>query len=306
MKKINNTYIDNLVSKIISETLEERADSLVSKIKSNVNELGGMEDDHPTFGKLNLSKMSDKEIEALLNKPVRGGDDNDMGDEDENLSFEDEQDFLQSWGDEMGMFDDEEELDEEDEVCECGGGLYEGECMECGKSYMDEDIDDVDDLNIDNEFDYFMSIDADFSHHPKYIPPIFQGMTEKDVMIGSRYIPGGGTQNWPLSRKIISTSVNYLVKLLFWMPVRDASGGFRCYRTSKLKEVDFDRVWSKGYSFQQEMLFRVYRCGSKLGEYPIIFEDRRAGSSKVNWKEALRSISLLIYLGTMSRFKRNL
>ena len=159
---------------------------------------------------------------------------------------------------------------------------------------------------IDNEFDYFMSIDADFSHNPKYIPPIFQGMTEKDVMIGSRYIPGGGTQNWPLSRKIISTSVNYLVKFLFWMPVRDASGGFRCYRTSKLKEVNFGRVCSKGYSFQQEMLFRVYRCGSKLGEYPIIFEDRRAGSSKVNWKEALRSISLLIYLGIMSRFKRNL
>jgi len=170
MKKINNTYIDNLVSKIISETLEERADSLVSKIKSNVNELGGMEDDHPTFGKLNLSKMSDKEIEALLNKPVRGGDDNDMDDEDENLSFEDEQDFLQSWGDEMGMFDDEEELDEEDEVCECGGGLYEGECMECGKSYMDEDINDVNDLNLENDFDYVQEEDdVDFEEEEEFM-----------------------------------------------------------------------------------------------------------------------------------------
>ena len=83
MKKINSTYIDNLVSKIINETLEERADSLVSKIKSNVNELGGMDDDHPTFGKLNLSKMSDKEIEALLNKPVR-----DEFDDDDDFGFE--------------------------------------------------------------------------------------------------------------------------------------------------------------------------------------------------------------------------
>ena len=178
MKKINSTYIDNLVSKIINETLEERADSLVSKIKSNVNELGGMDDDHPTFGKLNLSKMSDEEIEDLLNKPVRGGDyDLEHGtfddDEDENPSFEEEQDFLQSWGDEMGMFDDDEEMDElgeEDEVCECGGGLYEGECMECGESYMDEDIDDVNDLNPKNNFDFVQEEDdVDFEEEEEYM-----------------------------------------------------------------------------------------------------------------------------------------
>ncbi len=159
---------------------------------------------------------------------------------------------------------------------------------------------------IANNYDYYLSIDADFSHNPRYISYLFQGMNDKDVMIGSRYVPGGGTENWPFSRKLISKSVNFLVKILFWMPVRDASGGFRCYRTFKLKQVDFDRVKSKGYSFQQEMLFRVFRLGSNLGEYPIIFEDRRSGTSKVNWKEALRSISLLIYLGVISRFKRNL
>ncbi len=159
---------------------------------------------------------------------------------------------------------------------------------------------------ITNNFDYFMSMDADFSHHPRYIPPIFQGMKDYDVMIGSRYVPGGGTENWPFSRKLISTTVNCIVRLLYWMPVHDASGGFRCYKTSKLKEVNFDRIYSRGYSFQQEMLFRVFRCGSKLGEYPIIFENRRAGASKVNWKEAVRSISLLIYLGFMSRIKSNI
>jgi hypothetical protein len=128
MKKINSTYINNLVSKIITETLEEKADSLVSKIKSNVNELGGMDDDHPTFGKLNFSDMSDEEIENLLKRPVRS---NDTESDDE-------------W----------KELGEESEVCECGGGMYEGECMECGKSYMEEDIYDVDDLDSKNEFDY--------------------------------------------------------------------------------------------------------------------------------------------------------
>jgi hypothetical protein len=128
MKKINSTYINNLVNKIITETLEDRADSLVSKIKSNVNELGGMDDDHPTFGKLNFSDMSDEEIEALLKKPIRS-DDKKSDDE---------------WI----------ELGEESEVCECGGGMYEGECMECGKSYMEEDIYDIDDLDSKNEFDY--------------------------------------------------------------------------------------------------------------------------------------------------------
>jgi hypothetical protein len=140
MKKINSTYINNLVSKIITETLEERADSLVSKIKSNVNELGGMDDNHPTFGELNFSDMSDKEIEALLKRPVRGGmdDDIDYGNSKSGLGSDDE------W----------KELGEESEVCECGGGMYEGECMECGKSYMEEDIYDVDDLDSKNEFDY--------------------------------------------------------------------------------------------------------------------------------------------------------
>ena len=192
MKKINNTYIDNLVSKIINETLEERADSLVSKIKSNVNELGGMDDDHPTFGKLNLSKMSDKEIEALLNKPVRGGDDDDMDDEDDMsdiLDYEDDgyDEFENEELDEKlygnqsridknknGKIDGEDfkmlrkQQNEESEVCECGGGMSEGECMECGKSYMDEDIYDKEDLN--GKFDYVQEEDdVDFEEEEEYM-----------------------------------------------------------------------------------------------------------------------------------------
>jgi dolichol-phosphate mannosyltransferase len=140
-------------------------------------------------------------------------------------------------------------------------------------------------------------MDADFSHPPRYLPGILAGMSKYDVMIGSRYIAGGGTENWPLPRRIMSKSVNTLVRLLFRMPVKDASGAYRCYRVSKLRETRLDKVRSRGYSFQQEVLFRCYKAGCKLGEYPILFENRRAGSSKVNRKEAIRSMSMILYLG---------
>jgi dolichol-phosphate mannosyltransferase len=122
-------------------------------------------------------------------------------------------------------------------------------------------------------------------------------MADHDVMIGSRYVAGGGTENWPAIRKILSRTVNGLVRFLFRMPVHDASGAYRCYRVSKLKEARLDETKSRGYSFQQEVLFRCHQAGCRLGEYPIIFENRRAGASKVDAKEAIRSISMILYLG---------
>jgi dolichol-phosphate mannosyltransferase len=150
---------------------------------------------------------------------------------------------------------------------------------------------------MDHGYDYLQNMDADFSHPPRYLPGILAGMSRYDVMIGSRYVTGGGTENWPLLRKVISRSVNTLVRFLFRMPVKDASGAYRCYRVSKLREVKLDRVRSRGYSFQQEVLFRCYKAGCKLGEYPIIFENRRAGASKVNGREALRSIGMILWIG---------
>jgi dolichol-phosphate mannosyltransferase len=150
-------------------------------------------------------------------------------------------------------------------------------------------------------YDFLLNLDADFSHPPRYIPNIVTGMESNDVMIGSRYTHGGGTQNWPLKRKAISRSINVLVRILFGMGVKDASGAFRCYRVAKLQEANLAQIWSKGYSFQQEVLFRCHRVGSKFGETPIIFENRRAGTSKVNLKEAFRSLSMLVFLGTRYR-----
>jgi dolichol-phosphate mannosyltransferase len=154
---------------------------------------------------------------------------------------------------------------------------------------------------MEHDYDYLLNMDADFSHPPRYIPFLLAGMNDKDVMIGSRYISGGGTENWPLPRRAISRSVNKMVRTLFGMPVRDASGAFRCFRVAKLRETKLDRVRSRGYSFQQEVLYRCHRAGCRLGEHPIIFENRRAGASKVNWKEAVRSMSMLVWLGLRSR-----
>lgn len=151
-------------------------------------------------------------------------------------------------------------------------------------------------------YDYLLNMDADFSHPPRYLPGILAGMSKYDVMIGSRYVRGGGTENWPLPRRAISQSVNMLVRFLFRMPVKDASGAFRCYRVSKLREVELNRIRSRGYSFQQEVLFRCFKSGCKLGEYPILFENRRAGASKVNRKEAIRSMSMILFIGLRNVF----
>jgi dolichol-phosphate mannosyltransferase len=148
-----------------------------------------------------------------------------------------------------------------------------------------------------NNYDYLQNMDADGQHPPRYLPGIIAGMSQYDVMIGSRYVKGGGTENWPFPRRVISKSVNLLVRILFRMPVKDASGAYRCYRVSKLRNAHLERTRSRGYSFQQEVLFRCYKSGCKLGEYPILFENRRAGSSKVNRKEAIRSIGMILYLG---------
>jgi len=146
-------------------------------------------------------------------------------------------------------------------------------------------------------YELMQNMDADFSHPPRFLPAILAGMDEHDIMIGSRYAPGGGTQNWPLTRLVISRAVNTMVRFFFRMPIRDASGAYRCYRVSMLKTAHLERTQSRGYSFQQEVLFRCRIAGARLGETPIIFENRRAGKSKVNTKEAFRSIAMILWFG---------
>jgi dolichol-phosphate mannosyltransferase len=155
---------------------------------------------------------------------------------------------------------------------------------------------------MDHGYDLLQNMDADGQHPPRYLPGILAGMSKYDVMIGSRYTKGGGTQNWPLPRRAISQAVNLLVRFLFQMPVKDASGAYRCYRVSKLRDAHLERTKSRGYSFQQEVLFRCHKAGCTIGEYPILFENRRGGASKVNRKEALRSIGMILYIGLRNVF----
>jgi dolichol-phosphate mannosyltransferase len=124
-------------------------------------------------------------------------------------------------------------------------------------------------------------------------------------MIGSRYVPGGGVKNWPFRRQLTSRLVNGLSRLLLRIPAHDTSGAFRCYRVAKLRELDLDAIWSRGYSFQEEVLYHCRKAGCRLGETPIVFEDRRAGKSKVNCKEAIRSLGLLLLLGMCATLGRD-
>lgn len=153
---------------------------------------------------------------------------------------------------------------------------------------------------IDKQYNYLINMDADFSHHPRYLPALRNGMKDRDVMIGSRYIPGGGVKNWPWKRAAMSWGVNALSRVLFRLPVHDTSGAYRCYRVSLLRRLPLNRIWSRGYSFQEEVLYRCRKAGARFGETPIIFEDRRAGSSKVNVREAVRSMTILCYLGFLA------
>jgi dolichol-phosphate mannosyltransferase len=117
------------------------------------------------------------------------------------------------------------------------------------------------------------------------------------VSIGSRYCPGGGTKDWPLTRKLMSTGVNTYARALLGLSPRDTSGAFRCYRTSLLKQLDFDKIRSRGYSFQEEILWRLKRLGARMSETPIVFADRERGKSKINKQEAVAALAVIFRLG---------
>jgi dolichol-phosphate mannosyltransferase len=155
---------------------------------------------------------------------------------------------------------------------------------------------------IDRDYDLLITMDADFSHHPRYLPDLLNGMDQADVTIGSRYVPGGGVENWPWSRKLMSRSTGQLVRVLLGMPVRDTSGNYRCYRVPLLRRANLENLLSRGYSFQQEVLHRCFLAGATFAETPIIFADRKVGKSKANLKEMVRSVSTLLRLGWRARF----
>jgi len=156
---------------------------------------------------------------------------------------------------------------------------------------------------IDGGYEYFLNLDADGSHPPRYIPAILDGMRDKDVVIGSRYVPGGGVEGeFNLKRKFMSTGINLYARMFLGLKTKDNSGSFRCYRVSKLAEMDFTRIKSRGYSFMEEILFWCRQVGCTFGETPIVFENRRAGISKINKMEAVKALQIIAQLGVARAF----
>jgi dolichol-phosphate mannosyltransferase len=142
-----------------------------------------------------------------------------------------------------------------------------------------------------------LNMDADFSHHPRYLSAILAAMSDADVVIGSRYVAGGGVQGWGALRHFMSGGINWYARLMLGLKTRDNSGAFRCYRAAKLRDVSFDQVRARGYAFQEEILYRLKRVGCRFTEVPIVFEDRRYGTSKINGREAATALWVIFRLG---------
>ncbi len=141
-----------------------------------------------------------------------------------------------------------------------------------------------------------LTMDADFSHNPRYIPDMLALSQQKHVVIGSRYVPGGGAANCSQKRIILSKGANAVARTLLGLKAKDATAGFRLYRREVLESIPLDEIFSSGYSFLVEMLFMVQRRGWQVGEVPIIFEDRRAGTTKISRNEVIKAQYTLLRL----------
>jgi dolichol-phosphate mannosyltransferase len=142
-------------------------------------------------------------------------------------------------------------------------------------------------------FDAFIEMDADFSHNPKYLTEMIKLLTSNDVVIGSRYVRGGGTVNWGWGRRVLSRGGSFYSRLILGATIRDFTGGFNGWQKPVLEAVNLDTLKSDGYSFQIELKYRAFLQGFKIIEFPIVFEDRKVGKSKMNRRivlEALRRV----------------
>ncbi len=135
-----------------------------------------------------------------------------------------------------------------------------------------------------------IEMDADFSHEPAYLPRLLEAARRSDVVIGSRYVPGGGVSDWGALRRAISRGGSAYARLALGVQVRDLTGGFKCFRREVLEAVDLEAIRSRGYAFQVEVTYRAIQLGFEVVEVPIVFRDRQAGSSKMSRSIVLEAI----------------
>ena len=137
--------------------------------------------------------------------------------------------------------------------------------------------------------DLILTMDADFSHDPGYLPAMLAASQRYDLVIGSRYVPGGGVLYWGPHRKLLSWGANTLAHIVLGLRARDCTAGFRCYRRAVLEAIDLDAIRANGYSYLIEMLYNCQQLGFQIGEVPITFADRRLGQSKISRNEILKA-----------------
>ncbi len=155
---------------------------------------------------------------------------------------------------------------------------------------------------LEREYDFIFEMDADFSHGPEYIKVFLTEIQDHDLVIGSRYINGVNVINWPMARLLLSYFANVYTRWVTGLPLRDATGGFKCFRRKVLESIDLDRIGSSGYSFQIEVSMRVWKKGFRIKEIPIIFYDRTAGESKMSKKIVREAIWMVWLLRMKSMF----
>lgn len=156
---------------------------------------------------------------------------------------------------------------------------------------------------IERGYKAVIEMDADLSHDPAEVPRLLEALIQNDLSIGSRYVPGGGVENWSRVRRLLSSSGNLYARMWLGFPVRDATSGFRAYRVSMLREQDLDSVRSEGYAFQIELTRRIYKAGGRIIEVPITFVERVAGRSKMSKKIVAEALTQVTRWGMSDRFR---
>lgn len=160
---------------------------------------------------------------------------------------------------------------------------------------------------LDKGYEYIFEMDADFSHNPKDLLRLYKACQDgADISIGSRYVKGGGLENWPLDRKLLSYGASIYVRCITWMMIKDPTAGFVCYTNKVLSTFDLNKIRFIGYAFQIEMKYSAWKNGFKLVEVPITFKDRELGHSKMNSNivsEAMKGVISMRWLGMKGYYK---
>ena len=146
---------------------------------------------------------------------------------------------------------------------------------------------------LDKNFDAIFEMDADFSHDPNELPNFLKALEENDLVIGSRYITGMNVVNWPLRRLILSYGASIYTRIITGIPIKDTTGGFKCFRADALRKIDLSKIKSNGYGFQIELNYKMWKKDARIKEIPIIFVDRRSGTSKMNKSIILEAVFLV-------------